>query len=134
MGLSDLFCDDGESKANGWFDAFVITVLIIGSYVLLRFLVRNLVACCRLCCRGRQDNLLSKYGRQDGSTFAVVTGGSEGLGLALCDQLAEHGFNICMVSRNQEKIDGKVAELQAKHPDKIFKGVQADLSTLTTVA
>ena len=53
-----------------------------------------------------------KYGREDGSTYAVVTGGSEGLGLELCDQLAAQGFNICMISRNEQKIDTKISELQ----------------------
>jgi len=64
----------------------------------------------------------------------VVTGGSEGLGLELCYQLAEQGFNICMVSRNQVKIDQRLQEISARFPDRQYRGVQADLASMTTVA
>ena len=39
-----------------------------------------------------------------------------------------------MVSRNQEKIDRRIAELKEKHATVEFKGVQADLSALNSVA
>ena len=79
-----------------------------------------------------KQNLLAKYGTK-GKTYAVVTGGTDGIGLDLCDQLAEQGFNICIISRNKGKIDTKIDELRKKHPSVEYKGVQADLSALRTV-
>ena len=76
---------------------------------------------------------MAKYGRKEGSSYAVVTGGSEGLGLELCDQLAEQGFNITMVSRNIAKIESRIEALQQKYPTIKFKAVAADCSTKTTV-
>ena len=74
-----------------------------------------------------------KYGREDGTSYALVTGGSEGLGLELCDQLAAQGFNILMLSRNGAKIEGKIAELKQRHPAIKFKGIEADCSSKTSV-
>jgi short-subunit dehydrogenase len=34
----------------------------------------------------------------------MVTGASDGIGLAYCKLLAQEGFNIIMVSRNEEKL------------------------------
>ena len=76
-----MLCGD---DANGWLQALVIFVFAIGAIVTLSFIIRNCLACKSYCCRGRQ-NLRAKYGKADGTTYAVVTGGSEGLGLQLCD-------------------------------------------------
>ena len=47
----------------------------------------------------------------------MVSGGSDGIGLELCNQLAGHGFNICIVSRNKVKIEQKISELRIDHPN-----------------
>ncbi len=80
-------------------------IFLIYTIKLLMFIVMN--------CRCKQD-LLQKYGTS--KTFAIVTGGSDGIGLALCHELASQGFNICLVSRNQEKIDAKLLEIKANYP------------------
>ena len=50
----------------------------------------------------RSTNHLPRlYGK---GTYALVTGGSDGIGLALCKELAFQGFNIIIVSRNAEKM------------------------------
>ena len=100
MGIEDLLC--GED-ASGAFQAFVWIISIIGLYFLLIYVIRFLYNCITLCCRCRQ-NLYGKYGSQGGQTWAMVTGGSDGIGLELCNQLGAQGFNICIVSRNMEKI------------------------------
>jgi hypothetical protein len=71
---------------------FSIGALIVLIYTikLLCFILMN--------CRCKQ-NLLEKYGTRD-KTYAIVTGGSDGIGLALCHELASQGFNICLISRN----------------------------------
>ena len=72
---------------------------------------------CRHSCRGQQD-LLTKYsGDEKNATWAVVTGGSDGIGLEFCNQFAAQGFNICIISRNLQKIEAKLAEITTAHPN-----------------
>jgi 17beta-estradiol 17-dehydrogenase / very-long-chain 3-oxoacyl-CoA reductase len=42
---------------------------------------------------------LDRYGRKDGC-WAVVTGGTDGIGLGFCEVLSEMGWNVCIISRN----------------------------------
>lgn len=45
---------------------------------------------------------------------AVVTGGSSGLGLSIATRLAAQGRSVCIVSRNQERLDRALAQLVRK--------------------
>jgi short-subunit dehydrogenase len=47
---------------------------------------------------------------------ALVTGGTSGIGLALCEQFAEHGIDLVIVSHNQENLDKTASFLQGKYP------------------
>jgi FlaA1/EpsC-like NDP-sugar epimerase len=42
--------------------------------------------------------LIERYGKED--SWVVVTGGSDGIGAEICEQMAKEGFNICIVGRN----------------------------------
>ena len=60
------------------------------------------------------NNLYDRYaieGESPGSasrSWALVTGATDGIGLAICKILAkDHGFNILMVSRSSEKLENK---------------------------
>ena len=55
--------------------------------------------CFRGCCQGK--NRQAKLYNKSGGGWAVVTGGSDGMGLAIAKNLAAQGFNICIVSRNE---------------------------------
>jgi NAD(P)-dependent dehydrogenase (short-subunit alcohol dehydrogenase family) len=44
---------------------------------------------------------------------ALVTGGSSGIGLAIARLLSEEGFELTLVSRQQEKVEAAAAELGA---------------------
>lgn len=46
----------------------------------------------------REPNQKEKYGKED--SWVVVTGGSDGIGLEICHQMAAKGFNICIIARN----------------------------------
>ena len=46
-------------------------------------------------------SLTQRYGEK---TWAVITGGTDGIGFGFCEELAEQGFNICIISRNKDKI------------------------------
>ena len=118
-----------------WFMVIFYFILFVGAWkILFGWILSPMLTCfTHCCCRGRQ-NLKKKYGREDGSAYAVVTGGSDGIGLELCYQLAQHGFNICMVSRNKAKVDIKLAEVAKKYPNVQTLGIQGDFSKLHTLA
>ena len=130
MIFGGLLC--GEDDSNVHFQRFVWTVSIIGSIWLLNFVITFLYNVIRLCCRCKQD-LYKKYGSKDGQSWAVVTGGSDGIGLEMSYQLAGYGFNVCIVSRNLEKIEQKISELRQDHPNTQFKAVKADIGKMNTM-
>ena len=73
-----------------------ISVVLIGALKtfglllgFISFLFRHNLRCRR--------NLNQRYGGK--GTWAVVTGASDGIGAEFCRQLAEDGFNICLISR-----------------------------------
>ena len=78
----------------------------------------------------RQANFIAKYYLTD--TWAVVTGGSDGIGEQICRDLGRQGFNICIIARNKSKIDLKLADIKAEvkrmtGKDIKTRGVVADL-------
>jgi short-subunit dehydrogenase len=76
-------------------------------------------------------DLMNRYGKQD--SWVVVTGGSDGIGLEICEQMAAKGFNVCIVSRNQEKINEKLKLLIERFPKIKTRAVVFDFSTKTTI-
>ena len=48
-------------------------------------------------------------------TWALVTGGSDGIGLEMCNRLAGLGFNICMVSRDGAKMALQCKKIEESH-------------------
>ena len=61
-----------------------------------------------------QPDLKSKY--YDNDSWSVITGGSDGIGLEIAHQTAAQGFNICIIGRNETKINEKLAEIKSKNP------------------
>lgn len=58
---------------------------------------------------------LKQFGAGSKSTWAVVTGASDGIGAEFSQQLAKAGFNIVLMSRTQSKLDTLAKEIEAKH-------------------
>ena len=58
--------------------------------------------------RFKQINLPERYGR---NSFVLVTGASDGIGKAFCHHFAGLGFNLIMVARNKEKLEGVKREI-----------------------
>ena len=63
---------------------------------------------------GKTRDLTKIYGR---NTYAVITGGSEGIGLGLAKALASKGFNLFLISRNIEKLTIAQKEILEKNPN-----------------
>ena len=54
-----------------------------------------------------KSNLHKEYG----NGWAIVAGGSDGIGYEYCKLLGASGFNICILARNKTKMEEKAAEL-----------------------
>ena len=78
--------------------------------------------------------MLDRYGEKD-KTYALVTGASDGIGLAMCENLAKQGFNIIMMSRNLQKMKEKAEEIQKNIPERTvqFKYIVADFGQLNSI-
>jgi len=57
--------------------------------------------------------------------YALVTGGSHGIGLAIASALAEEGCNVAICARNQERLSQAEKDLKAKGVETI--GISADV-------
>lgn len=60
-------------------------------------------------------DIVERYGK---GSWAVITGGSDGIGLAVATKLAEAGINVMLVARNEKKLKDKVRELNKSLPKK----------------
>lgn len=107
-------------------------ITYIGMFHILRYSYKLISLLNRHLLRKSQD-LLSVYGGQD--SWAVVTGGSDGIGEQFCRDLARLGFNICIIARNETKINEKLSDIKAKCGKTIkTRAVIADLGSLSTQA
>ena len=144
---------------------FVDILVVFGALKILGWLYRILKTflrnCCRPCCQ-KKGRLYKLYGNNAGSAmnpnssvhteislqqlegsssnspaWAVVTGGSDGIGLAIAKKLAREGFNICVISRTESKINQKLEEIrkECRDGDSTFETlcVVADFSKMHTI-
>ncbi|MDO8127822.1 MAG: SDR family NAD(P)-dependent oxidoreductase [Candidatus Brocadiales bacterium] len=58
--------------------------------------------------------------------YALVTGGSHGIGYSTALALAEEGCSVAICARNKERVEKTVAELKSKGVDSI--GISADVA------
>jgi len=83
------------------------------------------------------NRMFQLYSRksQENRTWAVVTGGSDGIGLAMAKNLARQKFNICIVSRNENKMKEKLEEISKEVGDPNLKTryIVADFSKLHSI-
>ena len=90
---------------------FNAIVYILGSYTILMGLI-YLISSIYLAVTKPFD-LLTRFGR---NSWAVVTGASDGIGEGFCYELARDGFNICLISRTEEKLKRVESKIKQINP------------------
>jgi len=92
------------------FSSLLLTAIftLIGFLSALQFVFRQARFVYTQYFRKRKD-LLTRYGR---SSWVVVTGASDGIGLGFAVEFARLGFNICLISRTLSKLESAEAEVQ----------------------
>lgn len=101
----------------------LFTMLALCGAAALLSLVIYLVPLILLSCCSCQD-LRAKYGN-----WAVVTGASSGIGLAIARKLASQGINICLVALDDEFLEAAVSALRKTYPAQVFRAVGVDLAS-----
>ncbi len=64
----------------------------------------------------------------------LITGGSGGIGLAVCDRFLEEGAKVILTSIDQPSADVAVKELKEKYPNGIVKGIAPKLASFSEMA
>lgn len=70
------------------------------------------------------SDFLERFG-----SWAVIAGGSDGIGAAFAHGLAKRGLNLVLVGRRAEILEAKAEELRSLHATRVLP-VQADLSEI----
>eukprot|EP01025_Chloroclados_australasicus_P049580 TRINITY_DN5654_c0_g1_i1.p3 TRINITY_DN5654_c0_g1~~TRINITY_DN5654_c0_g1_i1.p3 ORF type:complete len:339 (+),score=32.29 TRINITY_DN5654_c0_g1_i1:641-1657(+) len=96
---------------------------LIGGAIVAVYIAKFLIFGWRQFLRPKQN--LKQYG-----SWAVVTGGTDGIGKAYANELAKNGLNICIVARNQEKLTAACEEIEQKYQVQTAN-VKVDLATPT---
>jgi 17beta-estradiol 17-dehydrogenase / very-long-chain 3-oxoacyl-CoA reductase len=94
---------------------------LVGLLVVGRWLAR--LAFALYCHCAKLGDLPARYGA---GSWAVVTGGSDGIGFGFCQELAAAGMNVCLVSRSAKKMQEKIDLLKLEYPSVHYKYIVAD--------
>ncbi|KAG8193683.1 hypothetical protein JTE90_024045 [Oedothorax gibbosus] len=81
--------------------------------------------------QGLRTHILSRFRSLDLTRFgkwAVVTGGTDGIGKAYARELARRGLNIIIISRSREKLERTAREIEKDFKVKTYI-IQADFSS-----
>jgi len=63
----------------------------------------------------RRHNLIRRYSNaSSGEAWALVTGSSSGIGFGFCEELAEAGFNVVLVSRRRDKLEAAAKAIASR--------------------
>jgi 17beta-estradiol 17-dehydrogenase / very-long-chain 3-oxoacyl-CoA reductase len=102
------------------FLAFFYLAILYSLYKLQNFIYKN--------CVRKRVNMIGRYGDR---SWALVTGATDGIGKAFCEELALIGFNIILVSRNPEKLNKVAKEIQNLNPNIQTHEVEFDFDKRT---
>ena len=93
---------------------FIYFLALVGALFFAVFLAKALWALIKSILPEKNYSL--RYGP---NTWAIVTGGSDGIGLGFCEELAKLGFNICMIARNRDKMHDALEQIKITCDEKI---------------
>ena len=101
---------------------YIIGIIVIIKYMLklIDFVLKYILS--------SSNNLKEKYG--DG--FAIITGGSSGIGLSFAKELLKNKIKVCLFSSNKEKLEKARKELLDLYPDSTIKIIDFNLSQFYT--
>lgn len=91
--------------------AFAFQLLGLATFLFLGFTLRNFIYTYFL-----HQSTIPKCLLPDSKSYALVTGASDGLGLALAEEIMNRGFNVIVHGRNGPKLEGVREKLQTKFP------------------
>lgn len=60
--------------------------------------------------------------------WAVVTGATDGIGFAMCEEMARKGLNIVLISRSLDKLKASCGAIESKFPNVQVKTLDIDFS------
>lgn len=98
------------AKAHACPASLLYMSMAIGAWKLTMTAMSLLALAYRHTLKGQAD-FMTKY-NPSGNGWAVVTGGSDGIGEQFCRDLAKKGFNICIIARNEEKMKEKLKSIK----------------------
>ena len=99
----------------------------IGVIVILKFLYKIYDFIMKYIIPGK-NNLKEKYG--DG--YAIVTGGTSGIGFAFATEFLKLNYKICLLSSNKEKLERAKNELLKSYPNSTIKIIEFNLDQFYT--
>lgn len=99
------------------------TMMIIGGLYLTKQAISLLKWCAKYLIPF-PNNLKKKYG--DG--WVIITGGSEGIGKSLAEQMIQQKFKVLLIARDQSKLNLTVSDLNSKYPEAQIKTLSYDFN------
>jgi 17beta-estradiol 17-dehydrogenase / very-long-chain 3-oxoacyl-CoA reductase len=98
-------CPDSVPFGGFLLTSFYYLAIFIGTCQIILFAYATYAFIDKHFIRKRLDLLQRYAGGKVGSTWAVVTGASDGIGAAYSVELARIGFNVALVSRTISKME-----------------------------
>lgn len=68
------------------------------------------------------------FKKEYGDGWVVISGGSDGIGLAFANEFLKRKMKICLIARNENKLNTVKATLQQKYPESIIKIITFDFN------
>ena len=101
------------------YNLFLTFVLFCGASLVAKFLLELMVGIyARLLRPGKNLKKLGKW--------AVVTGATDGIGLAMSEEMAKKGMNIVLISRSLDKLKSCADDMSKKYPKAEVKTLDID--------